>query len=515
MKNLLKLTGVAATLFLGVSCSEDFLEKQPSEFLTADQVEEAAVNNPDVLAGTLAGIYTLQFTDGTGGTGSHTDFGQKAYDIFGDMLSGDMALSQSSFGWYRADITEFQAPLDFTRQTNYQPWRYYYRLIRSANVVIDALGGQDNVPELQENQYIMGQAKAIRAHSYFYLAQYYQNAYDPAEEILPLYDESADENGPKVAASEIYAFMEKDLNEAITLLEGFNRSAKNQINQDVAKGILAYVHAAQATNEDWQRVMDLTGEVIATGNYSIMTAQEVAPLEQEMTNTEENPGDIVGGGFNDVNTSGWMWGVDLTSDSGVGLLSWWGQIDYFSYSYAGYGDYKAIDSGLYAQLSEDDVRRRQFRSVSSSATYLQPWGKFYDPAREPRGPSVVITQDYVYMRIAEMYLLHAEAAANLGMDAEAREALKAVLELRVDDASFVDALSGQALINEIYLQTRLELWGEGKSYLAMKRNKATIVRGDNHLSARGEAIPYDDERLTFEIPEAEILYNPFIDSQND
>ncbi|WP_029037979.1 RagB/SusD family nutrient uptake outer membrane protein [Salinimicrobium xinjiangense] len=513
MKNLLKITGVAAALLLGVSCSEDFLEKQPSEFLTADQVEEAATNNPDVLAGTLAGIYTLQFTSGTGGTTNHDDFGQKGYDIYGDMLSGDLALSVSSFGWYRADITEFQAPLDFTSTRNYMPWRYYYRIIRSANVVIDALGGQDAVPEVQANQYIMGQAKAIRAHSYFYLTQYYQNEYNPSQEILPLYDESADENGPKVAASEIYALMERDLNDAITLLDGFNRSAKNEINQDIAKGILAYVLATKGTNEAWQRVYDLTGDVIATGNYPIMTAEEVAPLDQAETNKQNNSGSIVGGGFNDVNTPGWMWGVDLTSDSGVGLVSWWGQMDFFSYSYAGYGDYKAIDSGLFAQMSADDVRRRQF-NTSSGSNRLQPWGKFYDPARVPRGPSVVIDEDYVYMRVAEMYLLNAEAAANLGMDAEARESLRAVLDLRLSDTSYLDALSGQQLINEIYLQTRLELWGEGKSYLAMKRNKATIVRGSNHLSFVGEPIPHNDERLTFEIPEAEILYNPFIDSQN-
>lgn len=515
MKKLFKITGVAAALLLGVGCSEDFLEKQPSEFLTADQVEEAATNNPDVLAGTLSGIYSLQFDSGSGGTGNHDDFGQKGYDIFGDMLSGDLALSVSSFGWYRADITEFQAPLDFTRTRNYMPWRYYYRLIRSANVVIDALGGQDAEPELAANKYIMGQTKAMRAHSYFYLTQYFQKSYNPAELILPLYDESSDENGPKVAASEIYALMEKDLNEAIELLDGFNRSAKNEINQDVAKGILAYVLASKVNNADWQKVKDLTDEIIATGGYPIMTAKEVAVTEKSEVIKVRNAGSIEGGGFNDVNTPGWMWGVDLTSDSGVGLVSWWGQMDYFSYSYAGYGDYKAIDAGLYAQLAPDDVRRRQFHHVASSANYLQPWGKFYDPARVPRGSSQVITQDLVYMRVAEMYLLNAEAAARLGMDAEARESLKAVLELRVDDASYIDALSGPALIAEIYLQTRLELWGEGKSYLAMKRNKATIVRGANHLSFVGVPIPYNDERLTFEIPEAEILFNPFIDTQND
>ena len=119
------------------------------------------------------------------------------------------------------------------------------------------------------------------------------------------------------------------------------------------------------------------------------------------------------------------------------------------------------------------------------------------------------------MRVAEMYLLNAEAAANLGMDAEARMALSTLLDERVDDTSYLDGLSGQDLIDEIYLQTRIELWGEGKSYLAMKRNKATVVRGANHLSFVGEPIPYNDERMTFEIPEAEILYNPAISTQND
>jgi hypothetical protein len=77
--------------------------------------------------------------------------------------------------------------------------------------------------------------------------------------------------------------------------------------------------------------------------------------------------------------------------------------------------------------------------------------------------------------------------------------------------AYVDGLSGQALKNEIYLQTRIELWGEGKSYLAMKRNKATITRGSNHLSNVGIPIPYNDNRLTLEIPQSEVQNNPFID----
>ena len=118
------------------------------------------------------------------------------------------------------------------------------------------------------------------------------------------------------------------------------------------------------------------------------------------------------------------------------------------------------------------------------------------------------------MRVAEMYLLHAEASAKTGDEASAKSSLKALLAERVGDSSYVDALSGQALLDEIYLQTRIEMWGEGKSYFAMKRNQATITRGANWLDFAGDSFSYDDDKLTYEIPEVEIRDNPLINDQN-
>ncbi len=494
MRKLIKLTLLTATMVFTFSCSEDFLDKQPSQIITTDQIADAASKNPDVIRGTMTGIYALMFETGTGGTTGHDDYGHKGYDVFADMLSSDMALSVSTYGWYRASITEYQCTQDFTYTDNYQVWRYYFRIIRSANTVIDALGGNDAVPELDENKFIMGQAKAMRAHSYFYLTQYFQKSYDPSEEILPLYDDLLDQNGPKVAASEIYALIVSDLQSAITLLDGYARSAKVEVNQNVAKGILAYVYGAMGGKD--LEVKTLTGEIISSGEFTIMNEAEVL------------------GGFNDVNTPGWMWGADITPDAGLDLVSWWGQIDYYSYSYAAYGDYKVIDADLYAAIPANDVRKGQFYDNPASSRNLQPLYKFYDASRVPYGASTTVVADYIYMRVAEMYLLNAESAARSGDDPGARTSLKAVLDKRLDDTSYVDGLSGAALLNEISLQTRIELWGEGKSYLAMKRFKATKTRGANHLSFVGVPIPYNDERMTFEIPEAEIQNNPFISDQN-
>ena len=105
-------------------------------------------------------------------------------------------------------------------------------------------------------------------------------------------------------------------------------------------------------------------------------------------------------------------------------------------------------------------------------------------------------------------------SATSGNDGTAREMLRSLMAERVGDTSYLDALSGAALQDEIYLQTRIELWGEGKAYLALKRNQGTVNRGPNHLSFVGQPMSFDDERLTFEIPEQELQDNIFISEQN-
>ena len=498
-KNVLKIV-LSALIILSYSCEDELLnnsgvsgESQPTEDLTSVQLSEGSVENPEIPASFIGGLYSQMVEFGSGGTTGHDDFGHKAYDVFGDMISGDMALSVSTYGWYRASITELQAMTDFTIADNRQVWRYYYRILRSANTVIDGLGGNDVTPE-GDARFPYAQALAMRAHSYFYLSQYYQREYNPAEPILPLYLEPSATNSEKATAETIYNQMEADLTRAIELLEGFGRTQKNEVNQDVARMILAYVLGAKGGRD--ADVADLTQAVINAGNHSMLSAAEV-------TN-----------GFNDVNTSSWMWGIDITTELGLGLVSWWGQIDSYSYSYAWAGDYKAIDQDLYDAIPADDARKAQFLNDDSSGRYLQPLFKFY-ASDQIGGISQTVTADYVYMRIEEAYLLNAEANARSGNEGVARANLKALLDLRVPSSAYVDALSGQALQDEIYLQTRIELWGEGKSYLAMKRNKATVTRGSNHLSLVGVPIPYNDERFQFEIPLDEIQNNPFVNDQNN
>lgn len=492
MKNTILKTILLSTAIVILSgCSEEFLEKSPTDSISIADLQETAAISPEILESTLTGIYTMMYDLGTGGIGGHNDFGQKATDIHTDLLSADMALSKNTYSRFRL-VAQLIPTTDYTNTTgNYMHWRYYYRLIRSANLVIASSGGND-APITDANRFTMGQAKAMRAYAYFYLTQLYIPEYSETSKILPIYIDSEDpENKPQSTTKEVYDLMIADLTQSITLLNNYTRNVKYEMNKDVAKALLAYVYASMGTSANNLKAKALAEEVIAAG-YPLTTKAQAT------------------GGFNDFSTPSWIWGVDIDANTGKHLHSWWGQMDIFSYSYAAFGDTKSIDKGLFDKIPSTDVRKTQFLNSPTNGFHLAPINKFYHPARTVAGTGLYTNEDYIYLRVDEMYLLSAEMSAKENMTVDARNRLKNLLALRFDtatDYAYIDGLTGQALIDEVYYQTRVELWGEGKSYLAMKRNKATVTRGSNHLFLTGQSFLYNSNELTFEIPLSEIQNN--------
>ena len=126
------------------------------------------------------------------------------------------------------------------------------------------------------------------------------------------------------------------------------------------------------------------------------------------------------GGFNNLATNpSWMWGFDITTENGLDLISWWGQVDLYTYSYASVGDFKTMDEGLYNSIRTDDIRKEQFNGTYKNFKYFAT-GKFYNTAAKAArkiGGQRIVTDDYVYMRVDEFHLLAAEALAKQGKEA--------------------------------------------------------------------------------------------------
>ena len=131
IKNYIPVTALSLMLLLG-SCSDSFLEKKPSDYITSEDLQEVAKWNPNILMGQALGTYSTTFAMNSGGTGGHDDFGQKSVDIATDLMSGDMVIMQQGYGWFEA-----AGALTCTTATatsySYQFWRslipqHYYKI---------------------------------------------------------------------------------------------------------------------------------------------------------------------------------------------------------------------------------------------------------------------------------------------------------------------------------------------------------------------------------------------------
>jgi hypothetical protein len=502
MKKIKYIITIVIAGVLLVSCNEDFLDQRPTSFLSFEDLAETALINPSIAEGNLRGIYNQLVTAGIGGTSQQEDFGHKSFDMISDLLSSDLAQVGARYNRFVALANLLSASDQTVNIPNYTAWRFYYRIINSANLIIASNGGNDAIPDSDEAKAIVGQAKTIRAFAYFYLTQYYAVKYDASAEILPLYINAGEPGKAKSTMGDIYDQIISDLNAAISLMDTFSRPNKASVDKNVARGFLAYVYASMGQSDKNTLAKNLADDIINSGEFTMMNKDEVT------------------GGFTQLSTPGWMWGFDITIANDLGLVSWHGFMDYYSYSYQAVGNYRGIDKGLYDQIDDKDIRKFQHGSPSGGwtpgAAPLIPARKFYNLNLVQFG-QLPIVDDYVYMRVTEMYLLSAEMNAVEGNDAAAKIRLKQVLANRFDNAAdyaYVDALTGQALVDEIVFQTKIEFIAEGKSYLLMKRRKLTNTRGSNHLNKVGTALSYDDPRLTFSIHQREITDNPNITKGN-
>lgn len=480
------------------SCKDDFLKTNPTEQITDERIKELS-NNPSVGAelqdALTKGIYTWMYTPEAGGTSGSGDFGQKSIDIMLDILSGDMVKPANDYGWF-GNLQRYISTANKADLANYQPWRYYYRLIFTANSIIESLGDTSSFPDTPDGlkrKHVYGQALGVRGYAYFYLTQLFAAKYEPAKALVPIYVDRATLDHKVASQKEVYDQAISDLSKSAEYLKDFTRNGKYQMSTDVANSYLAYLYGAMG---NYTEVEKLTKSIMNNSSYSPMTASEIV-----YTNNGET-----GTGFNDVNIKGWMWATDMNTDMGIDLYSWWGQCDIYTYSYAVSGEPKVMDNVLYNSMRDDDIRRKQFGEWEDFE-YV-PFNKFYHKDRVESGQRN-IDADLHYLRVSEMYLLHIESLARLDKEGQAKTELKSFLTGRIGDLSYIDALSGQSLLDEIYKQTRIELWGEGKSYLAMKRFKATVHFGDNRFDTdwRNQSMAYDDERMYFKIPENEELNN--------
>lgn len=476
-----------ALIFLG-ACSDDFLDKKPTEFVDYEGATKTTENLMTLLNGIHRSLYISYEDQSQGGLGGLME----QIDI-----AGDDVVFPITNGWFltvynwSAMNNENSAELRFA-------YRTYYRIIRNANTIInatDAAIGSD-----ADKKIVKGEALLYRAFCHYQLVQLFGKRYVNGEINsqlgVPVILTVGNDQFPRSTVEDVYAQINKDLDEANVLLIGYTKQNNSHLDLSVAQGLKARVALTQG---NWSIAAAYANK--ARTGKALMTMAEYAL------------------GFNDYNNKEWMWGSHINEV----------QTAYF----ANFGTYmsrnfsstvirscpKAINSKLYDMIPFTDVRSTIFDKTGKHTALSLPsnFAKFPYTSQKFLAISTGDSRcDVPYMRVAEMYLIEAEAKARLG-SADAATILFEFEKTR-NPSYTLSTNSGQALVDEILLQRRIELWGEGFRFYDLKRTNAALDRtGANHdvgiTNGVLTAAP-SDKRWQWLIPKVEIDANPLI-KQNE
>lgn len=340
--------------------------------------------------------------------------------------------------------------------TNTLSWLLCYRVINDCNNV---LANIDNAEGTQtDRDRIKGQALALRGFLYLHLAQAYSFAIDkdPNAVCAPIYTEATTEDIAKEgkaasSVSEVYDRAIKDVEDALALIPtNYVRDSKHKIDRQVALGILsrACLYARQ-----WDKAEEYSSQLLKENSYL-------------MSEAEFNDG------FNSVDNKEWIWGHPQTNDQSNASY----QFHYLDTTTKGSYYYSFNVDPYFKDLYDDGDYRKELiywatdpgANVENAAYVWMRNAKFRFRDIENQ------VGDIVLMRVAEIYLINAEAKAQLN-DPDAVSVLNQLKQAR--GAKLAETtLSKEDLLEAIYLERRKELWGEGFSLFDIIRLQKSVVR---------------------------------------
>lgn len=221
--------------------------------------------------------------------------------------------------------------------------------------------------------------------------------------------------------------------------------------------------------------------------YASMAKADYEPLTSaEWLNTST--------GFNSLDNPSWMMGAKAVQENDVvqtGIINWTSFMASETwYGYAAASAFPCIDSGLYGRISDTDFRKLSFVAPEDSELSGQePYVnadfigaipayaslKFRPGFGNPDDFTIGSSTAFPVMRVEEMWLIEAEAAAR-----QSYQRGKALIEefMAYRDENYeCPAATQEELVDEVLLQKRIELWGEGQTYFDVKRLNMSVIRG--------------------------------------
>lgn len=499
------------------SCSEDFLQTVPTDSVST----EIALGSADNMMLAVNGIHRAMYAQ----NGQISNYaGQQFMIPTAEYGASDALHSAAGNGWHRSRL-QWNMHTSATRADLEYVWFFNYNIIGSANNIINAAAEMQMSDELNN---ILGQCYTYRAWAHYNLVRYFGKAYmigSPASDLgvpIMLATEPPYKGLARNTVQEVYDQIKSDLSTAITHFQGASdREDLSHLNIDVAKGIAASVYL---TIGDWANAAKYANE--ARQGYTLMSESEYKS------------------GFNSFDNPEWMWGSKMIQDQTSYYYSYFYYcsnnfngsqnrsnpkfMNHKLYDFMSETDYrrdlilkdcpstfddwdKGENAGRYATEDEYDAAVDEYRVIvnNSSRHNMVPYQHI--KLSQADGPTIT-PMDVIHMRASEMYLIEAEAQARQGKNAEAQNVLFDLVSER--DAGYAKSTNtGDALVDEILIQRRIELFLEGHRWFDMLRNDEALdlegsgANPDLYLDGFRQGKPSTNPKWVFLIPQKELDAN--------
>lgn len=466
------LTIISAGVMLVASCAKkieiepEFILDGSSPLTTLEQAENA-------LTGTYSGFIRAGYYDG-----NESNLGGGAFSEYPDQMSDNLIESRESLGNFRG-IAEWTY-VSNTDDINIA-WQAAYRIISGANIILRDIDGLAGENQRVANR-IKGQALAIRAYVHFDLMRYFATTFDRNSTELAVPYLKTFNVGAKPSRNtvkEVYDNIFADLAAAATALadidKPINTSARSRIDLLAVRAMQAKVnfYAAQ-----WQDAINAASDVIAA-----------RPLASRADFPKI---------WTDESTAEVLWAASFETPADGAPYA-----NVFAVA-SNRSEFKPAAQLVALYNQSADIRySAYFATISGRLTVGKHLGRDLTTNRN----GVV---NWKVLRVAEMYLIRAEANYRLNRETEARNDLDAIRTARITGYTSAGE-TGAALLAAIQLERRKELAFEGDRFFELKRlNKTAINRCPSNIDTPSTicSLSSTSRAWTWPIPFDELNVNP-------
>lgn len=239
--------------FLVLGCTEEFLHENPPNIITADNLYVD-------YSGFQAGVYSLYNQVRQERAGVHNPFNMCFNQI---MLCGNDIMSSNFPAGYDVILREWGTFNNPTVKFYQSTWEWLYGIVNAANTIVERANQSGIDWTKNEKNDILAQTRLIRAWAYRHLTGLWGDVPLNLEETTS----SNIKDWQRTPIHEVYAQMESDLSFAER-----NLSLYPENDGKIAKGVAThYLAELYLTMGDYERSISKADSLINSGVYSLIT----------------------------------------------------------------------------------------------------------------------------------------------------------------------------------------------------------------------------------------------------